>query len=402
MAEASATFRPVGFLMAGLYALGESGGQPSLRSSGPGGKGGMMGQALSSSRRWLLVPSKSEFSSIVSVVLTIDTEPDDAWEHHQNPSVANVRELLRLQNILAKHGARATCLITYKVVRNDDAVRTLEGLVEQGGAEIGTHLHPWENPPFMASGKDAEYPSFPHELPLSLFEDKMSTLTSAITERFGAPTSYRAGRWGLAAEHVRVLERLACEVDTSVTPLIDWRSTIGIPKSEQGLGGVDYRFAPQQPYHPSYDNVCAAGDAGLVEIPLTVGFTRRTPRLVRRRYGSLPILAQRVLRKSELLRPVWAVPPEETRSRLLRMVSSLLRDGAQIINMAFHSSELMVGGSPSSRTKEATDAVFERIDAMLGALAASGVCDFTTLTPAGRRFATNKPPLGRSAVSVGS
>lgn len=326
----------------------------------------------------------------VLVVLTIDTEPDNAWDFHQNPSVANVQELPRLQDILEKHGAKATCLITYKVVGDDDAVKTLEALARQGGAEIATHLHPWENPPFMESGADARHSSFPHELPLALFEDKMSTLTAAITERFDAPTSYRAGRWGFSAEHVRVLERLGYVVDTSVTPLIDWRDTMGIPKAEGGVGGVDYRFAPQRPYHLAYDDVCSTGDAALLEIPLTVGFTRPTPAFVRRRYGRLPILAQRVLRKSELLRPIWAVPPEQTKRQLLQMVASVLAEDAPIVNIAMHSSELMVGGSPSSRTKEATDGVFDRIDVMLGALRDSGVCEFTTLTAAGRRLAKNQ------------
>lgn len=322
----------------------------------------------------------------IPVVLTIDTEPDNAWDFHQNPSVANVQELLRLQDILDKHDAKATCLITYRVVANDDAVRTLETLAQRSGAEIAAHLHPWENPPFMESEADARYSSFPHELPLTLFEDKMSTLTAAIAERFDAPTSYRAGRWGLSAKHFRVLERLGYDVDTSVTPLIDWRDTIGIPKAEGGVGGIDYRFAPQHPYHPAHDDVCSPGDAALLEIPLTVGFTRRTPAMIRKRYGRLPILAQRILRKSELLRPIWAVPPEQTKHQLLKMVASVLADGVSIVNIAMHSSELMVDGSPSSRTKEATDDVFDRIDTMLGALRDSGVCDFTTLTAAGRRL----------------
>ena len=39
----------------------------------------------------------------VQVVITIDTEPDDAWTDHMNPSVANVHELRRLQELLDKY-----------------------------------------------------------------------------------------------------------------------------------------------------------------------------------------------------------------------------------------------------------------------------------------------------------
>ena len=61
-------------------------------------------------------------NSQVSVVITIDTEPDDAWGNHLNPSVANVRELVHLQEILDRYGAKATILATYRMLENDQAV----------------------------------------------------------------------------------------------------------------------------------------------------------------------------------------------------------------------------------------------------------------------------------------
>ncbi len=88
----------------------------------------------------------------VQVVITVDTEPDDAWTDHMNPSVANVQALLRLQELLDRFGARATCLVTYRVIQDDAAVAVLRELVEKGGAEVGAHLHPWETPPFMDHG----------------------------------------------------------------------------------------------------------------------------------------------------------------------------------------------------------------------------------------------------------
>jgi len=56
---------------------------------------------------------------------TIDTEPDDARSLHLNPSVANLQELRRVQTLLERYGARATCLITYRVFQ-DDGIGTLE------------------------------------------------------------------------------------------------------------------------------------------------------------------------------------------------------------------------------------------------------------------------------------
>lgn len=327
---------------------------------------------------------------MISVVLTIDTEPDDAWTNHLNSSVANVQELRRLQELLDLFGAKATCLVTYRVIKDGRAVDVLNRLVDEGAAEIGAHLHPWETPPFMDSGIDVKHHTYPHELPLDAFKQKLEALTEAIAGRFGLPTSYRAGRWGLAAEHLAVLENLGYIVDTSVIPLVDWRRNPGIPLSENGHGGIDYRFAPQRPYHPAYTDVTREGDARIVELPVTVSFTRRTPTFVRTQYGAWPKLLRRALRKTGILRPVWAVPPEESMSRLERLIDVELDRGVPLINIAFHSSELMPGGSPATRTREAADVVFRRIASMLERLASRDECVFETLTEAARRYADKK------------
>ncbi len=330
------------------------------------------------------------------VVLTIDVEPDNAWENHQNPSVANVEQLLRLQALLARHGARATCLTTYRVCQNERAVEVLQELAA-AGAEVGAHLHPWETPPVLESGLDTLFPVYPHELPLRLFERKIGELMETLTRRFEAPTSYRGGRWGLAAGHIAVLERSGIVVDSSVTPLIDWRSKPGLPRHLGGAGGVDYRLAPQEPYRPDYEDPLRAGSARLVEIPLTVSFTRRLPSVVRRHYGRLPELVQMALRKPRLLRPVWAVPPEQPTDDLRQMVRTLQAEAPPVINIALHSSELMLQGSPKSADARLLQRVFHNIEMLLGTLAEWPACRFCTLTEAAHAWQRRTHPLETSA-----
>ncbi|GMV97547.1 MAG: hypothetical protein HRF43_05440 [Phycisphaerae bacterium] len=320
------------------------------------------------------------------MVFTVDTEPDHAWRNHLNPGVGNVRELLRFQRLLARYGARATLLVTSAVMRSDEARGILARLTDECGAEIGAHLHPWETPPFMPSRLDTRYATYPHELPLDVFEEKLVNLTKTIARDFDTPRCYRAGRWGLAAEHLPVLERLGYQVDTSVIPLRDWRRVPGAPRHSGGRGGVDYRFAPQAPYRPSYEDVTRPGGARILEIPVTVGFTRSTPAAVGRRYGLLPELLQRALRKFELLRPVWATPAEEPVERIRRMLAVVVESGARIINLALHSSELMVGGSPSTENIEATDEVFRRLQSLLVFLTGRWGCHFGTLADAAREL----------------
>lgn len=323
---------------------------------------------------------------MISVVLTIDTEPDDAWKNHLDPSVANVQELRRLQELLDKYGAKVTCLVTYRVIQNEAAVAVLRELVEKGGAEIGAHLHPWETPPFMESGLDIQYAIYPHELPLHIFAQKLERLTEAITERFGRPTAYRAGRWGFIAEHVPILERLGYEVDTSVIPLVDWRGTPGVPRERGGTGGIDYRFAPQQIYHPSYSDVRQPGNARIVELPVSVGFTRHVPAFVQRTHTLLPAVLHRVLRKSEILRVVRATPPSESNAHLTMMLATAITKGVSQINIALHSSELMLNGSPKSRTNAQIQETLAKIESVLEMLVNSGASEFTTLTEASRKW----------------
>ncbi len=278
----------------------------------------------------------------------------------------------------------------------------LQELVKGSVAEIGAHLHPWESPPFMESGIDRKYPTYPHELPPEVFRQKVGVLTESIAERFGAPTSYRGGRWGIAPEHLSVLERMGFEVDTTVTPMIDWRETAGIPASLNGSGGIDFRSAPRHPYHPDYSDVGCEGDAVIVEVPLTVAFTRRVPSFIRRAYGELPVFVHRVLRKSSLVRPVWATLSEETERDLRRMLAVVLKEGLPIINISIHSSELMIGGSPTSQTAGEKERVLSRLESVLGVLASDDRCVFTTLTQAARWWKTLEASRKLTANSYGT
>lgn len=322
----------------------------------------------------------------VGVVLTIDTEPDNAWVDHQNPSVANVQGLLRLQELLDEFGAKATLLVTSRVIDDNAALATLQRMKDRG-AEIGTHLHPWETPPFLDSGVDVRHACFPHDLPLSLIESKIAQLTERITSRIGRPTSYRAGRWGFCSEHLPILERLRYEVDTSVTPLIDWRDTWGIPATEGGRGGADFRSALRTPYYPSYADVRRAGSSTIVEVPVTAACTGPARRWLSRRYHGLPNLLRRGFSFTRLGRVVAATPAEETSRSLRALLDVLAAQRPPIINLTIHSSELVLGGSPNTETPADVDRVFSAIREMLADLSGLRGIVFQTLTDAARAWA---------------
>ncbi len=333
----------------------------------------------------------------VRVLITVDTEPDDAWQDHLCPSVRNVAALKRLDALLRRFGARATLLVTYRVIQDRECVELLRRLVSESGAEVGAHLHPWESPPFLEDGSDVKHPIYPQELPVGVFAQKLARLTEAISDRVGRPTSYRAGRWGIAPEHVRVLEELGYEVDSSVMPLKNWNDTPGVPFAEQGSGGVDFRLAPRIPYRLGYADITRPGDARLLEVPVTVGFKRPVSAAFARRCAHLPDLAQRLLRRTGILRPVWAAPAWESEEDLLDMICGVCREGLPVVNLIFHSSEFTVNSLPECDTPEKVDAIFRRTEMLLERLSNCDGCEFTTLTAAARRCGESAPPCAATS-----
>jgi len=325
-------------------------------------------------------------TNTLSVVFTIDTEPDNVWADHRSSTLRNIPELLRLQDLFDRFEARATLLVSYNVLLDDAAVKILQRLAEHHGAEVGAHLHPWETPPFLENDIDRTHPIYPHELPIENFEAKIEELTRAIRERFGQPTSYRGGRWGIAAEHLPILERHGYTVDTTVTPGIDWRGTHGLPRNEKGLGGIDFRSYPTFPYVPSHRDMERPGEDGISEIPVTMGFSRAVPGFLGRLVSLWPNTIGRLLRRTDLVRPVWAFPAEETRHNLDRMLQQKMDDNSPVTNVALHSSELLAGGAPKSQTTCEVAALFGKLKSILECHSTSDRCEFSTLTRAAARW----------------
>src|SRR5690606_16992642 len=91
--------------------------------------------------------------------------------------------------------------------------------------------------------------------------EKLKWLTDRIADRVGqSPTSFRAGRYGFGPSTALILEQLGYRVDSSVLPLYEYLSE----------GGPDFRTASRQPFRYFGDDE----QHKLMEIPVTVGFTR--------------------------------------------------------------------------------------------------------------------------------
>jgi hypothetical protein len=318
-------------------------------------------------------------------IITIDTEGDNQWDLSAPKATENIRFIPRFQALCERYGFPPTYLCTYDVVESPHFDAVLLPLHREGRAEIGAHLHPWTTPPESEWDRGALGFAYPSELPLDVFTAKLERLTDLLTRKLGAaPRSYRAGRWGLAAAHVPVLRRLGYVVDCSVTPLQNWVDT-----GARGPG-QDFSEAPVHPYGIAADDVTKPGISGLLEVPVTIlhvnGWMRQSPALraaYRRHRKTLPA---RVCNRLFDVAPRWFRPfTDMSAERLIEVYETAKRLDLPVVEMMFHSSELMPGGSPHNPTAGDVDRLFARLEAVFARLQGDGVTG-STLTAFARSY----------------
>jgi peptidoglycan/xylan/chitin deacetylase (PgdA/CDA1 family) len=294
----------------------------------------------------------------MNLLVGIDTEGDNQWDAaaRVNQQFKNIYALPRLHALFARHGVRPTYVVTYPVARDTQSAEVLRRLLAQGDCEIGAHHHAWETPPCTAD--DVRRHPYASMLPRRQFEAQLSTLTEAIETAVGRrPLSYRSGRFGFSADHVSALERLGYRVESSVAPLF----------SELHKGGPEFVEAPLTPYFLSYDSATAPGTSNVLEVPVSAALNRRLPRFVQYAYARAPrpYTTRRVLRALRLLRLRWLRPSYSSLEDMIGLARDLANAGEPVLNLLFHSSEAIVGGSPYNRTQGELDAFCDRLDRFL-------------------------------------
>lgn len=282
----------------------------------------------------------------------VDTEADDQWsiEGRRRLSVENARALPRLQALCDAYGVRPSYLVTHEMATVDPSRSILRDLASSGRCEIGAHLHPWSSPPYREEDLVGRYPS---QLDDILLETQLRELTGAIEASLGVrPVTYRAGRHGFDTRSLRILEKLDYRVDTSVDPLFN----------ETRKGGPSFAGAPVAPYWPSHQDVRRQGASSVLEVPVSSATTPALPKFLERRFTSLPSIPWRGYLKRLGLRAVWLRPSYSSVEDANALASALVARGVPTLNMLFHSSELVPGGSPYNKNEADVDHFFERLE----------------------------------------
>jgi hypothetical protein len=289
------------------------------------------------------------------LLVGIDTEGDNQWDAaaRLNQRFENLYALPRLHALFARHGVRPTYVITYPVAKDARSAEVLRTLKAGGDCEIGAHHHAWETPP--CTEKDVRRHPYASNLPLRQFENQLAALTDAIEEAVGErPVSYRSGRFGFSPAHVPALEKLGYQVESSVAPLF----------YEAHKNGPDFVEAPLRPYYLSYDSATKPGSSGLLEVPCSAALSRRLPAPLQYAYARAPknYTTKRVLRKLGIAHVRWLRPSYSSLDDMIALARDLADAGEPVLNLLFHSSEAIVGGSPYNRTDVELAAFCDRLE----------------------------------------
>ena len=324
----------------------------------------------------------------MKVFITIDTEEDD-WGSYRTGdfSLENITRLPWLQGIFDRYRAKPTYLISYPVAAGPVSQRILSKLVEDGCCEIGAHCHPWNTPPFEE--EITERNSMLCNLPAELVNRKTEVLHETIIDTFGVNSrSFRTGRWGFGENVARAVYRLGYEIDTSVTPFVDWTEYQGPDFSRTRAEA--YRFDPG-------DVMCRKADGLLLEVPATTGFYQERTSIcssARRAILSGPMARLRLiglLDKLGLVNFRWLSPELSSGAEMVRLARTMMKLGSSFLNMSFHSTTLLPGKSPFVRDEADLGRFIANIEEFLQFAGENGMT-FALLS--------ESPNLSNSAVSA--
>ena len=305
-------------------------------------------------------PGSVSRAARMHLLVGIDTEGDNQWDAaaRAHQTFENIYALPRLHALFARHGVRPTYVITYPVATDPRSAEVLRALLAGGDCEIGAHHHAWETPPCTA--EDVARHPYASTLPRAQFEAQLA----ALTERDRGGGRRSAGVVSLGP--VRVLRRprrraraarLLGRVERRAAVL---RGAQGRARVRRGAADAVLPRRTTAPRRPGTSNV--------LEVPVSAALNRRLP------HGSAVCLRARAAAVHDQARAAgaaarcamrWLRPSYSSLDDMIALARDLARAGEPVLNLLFHSSEAIVGGSPYNRTQAELDAFCDRLERFL-------------------------------------
>ena len=292
--------------------------------------------------------------------VTNETEETGMWSGQYRTTyddVTHIREIYRIQKIFNKYGIVPSYLVDYSIAIHKESSGIIRKIFEDGGCEIGAHMHPWCTPPFEEERTNRN--SYFCNLDVRLQEKKLANLTETIKNNLGAsPVVFRAGRFGFEDSQALLLHKLGYLVDSSVTPFMNWSDDDG-PSFDDKLPA---------PYWIR-EGISLGTSPGILEIPVSVGFNNtnfeRCHKIFKalennRATKTLHIIG--ILDRLSLMEKIILTPEAQSLKKLKDLSRAFSKNKNPVLNMYFHSNSLKPGDNPYIRNEADLENFFKKLD----------------------------------------
>lgn len=294
-------------------------------------------------------------------IITIDTEGDNLWDWKPGMPIGteNINYLLRFQELCENFGFKPVWLTNYEMLNDTRYVDFISKVIEKDTGELGMHLHAWNTPPEYELPIVQSGHPYLIEYPIEVMEEKIATMTTMIKERCGVkPISHRAGRWAMNQNYFDLLIKYGYEIDCSVTPHVNWMSSVG---RTYGAYGSDYSNMPEKVY--MVENSEKTGK--IMEVPMTI---RHKNIWITPEHKTLKEYVKSIYRTIKGV-DIWMRPTNDNLNGLKKLI--LTEKKAEYIMFMLHSSELMPGGSPTFKSKESIEKLYVDLNVIFSLVAES-------------------------------
>ena len=269
------------------------------------------------------------------LIVVVDTEEEFDWSQaprREATNVSSMQEIYLVQDILNEYGLIPLYAVDYPVATQADGIEPLKDILDKGQCEIGTHLHPWVNPPYNEELNSVN--TYPGNLSRSLERSKIQVLTDAITESFELrPVVYKAGRYGIGPNTPNLLCELGYTIDVSLCPPVDYRSD----------GGPDFRNFSAQPFWFRDDL-----PTPLLELPVTGAYAGWGGAMKPYLYDTAThfppsFKVHGILARTRIVDRLMLSPEGYTSEEHVRLVKFLYNLGLRTFTWSFHSPSVKPG-----------------------------------------------------------
>lgn len=277
-------------------------------------------------------------------IITVDTEGDNLWSWKKGMPITtkNSKYIPRFQELCEIYHFFPVYLIDYEMI-NDDGFMSF--VIEKSKArkcEIGVHIHAWNSPPNYELPNRFGGNAYITEYPIEIQREKIAFLKSLIQERTGVdPVVFRSGRWATDQKLYSILNELGFLVDCSVTPGITHFSN----------KGLSVRHGSN---HIKESRNIHRLTGRLIEIPMTTARIK----------SFTGVTIKNRVRNLIKGKDIWLRPATNSAEEMIALIKDVENQKIDYLELMIHSSELMPGGSPYTKDKEAIESFYLKLESI--------------------------------------